>query len=112
MCGHVERQTLIELAWLKLVKMKNNVFFIPMTPEESNLITGLFDRLRQASSQPKDAEADQLIRSKIAETPLAPYLLVQSVLVLQQAVSNAQSRIAALEKQVAEANAAPAQQGG
>lgn len=84
-----------------------------MTPEERNLISGLFDRLSQAGSQAKDAEADQLIRSKVAENPSAPYLLVQSILVMQQAVSNAQNRIAALEKQVAEANAAPGtQQGG
>jgi len=74
-----------------------------MTPEEQNLISSLFDRLAQASNQPKDAEADQLIRSKVAEIPLSPYLLVQSALVMQQALSNAQSRIAALEKQVAEA---------
>jgi uncharacterized protein len=84
-----------------------------MTPEEQNLISGLFDRLRQAGSQPKDAEADQLIRNKIAEIPVAPYLLVQSILVMQQALTNAQSRIGALEKQVAEASSAPStQQGG
>jgi uncharacterized protein len=84
-----------------------------MTPEEQNLISGLFDRLGQASSQAKDAEAEQLIRSKIAEVPVAPYLLVQSVLVLQQAVTNAQGRIATLEKQVAEGNPPPGtQQGG
>jgi len=84
-----------------------------MTPEEQNLISGLFDRLGQASNQPKDAEADQLIRSKVAEIPTAPYLLVQSTLVMQQALSNAQSRIAALEKQLAEAKtSAGAQQSG
>jgi len=77
-----------------------------MTPEEKNLITGLFDRLSQATSQAKDAEADQLIRSKVAENPAAPYLLAQSVLVLQQAVGNAQNRISALEKQLAETNEA------
>jgi hypothetical protein len=74
-----------------------------MIPEEKNLISGLFDRLSQASNQPKDAEADQLIRSKVAEIPEAPYLLVQSTLVMQQALANAQSRITALEKQLAEA---------
>src|ERR1700719_1412855 len=84
-----------------------------MTPEERNLISGLFDRLSQAAGQPRDAEADQLIRSKVAEIPATPYLLVQSILVMQQALSNAQSRIAALEKQVVEANSAPGtQQGG
>jgi uncharacterized protein len=76
-----------------------------MTPEEQNLISGLFDRLAQASNQPKDAEADQLIKNKVAEIPSSPYLLAQSALVMQQALSNAQSRIAALEKQVAEAKA-------
>jgi uncharacterized protein len=84
-----------------------------MTPEEQNLISGLFDRLSQAGSQAKDAEAERFIRSKIAEVPVAPYLLVQSVLVLQQAVTNAQSRITTLEKQLAEADPAPGhQQGG
>lgn len=84
-----------------------------MTPEEQNLISGLFDRLAQASNQSKDAEADQLIRSKVAEIPSSPYLLVQSALVMQQALSNAQSRIATLEKQVAEAKTgAGAQTGG
>ena len=84
-----------------------------MTPAEKNLISGLFDRLHQASNQPKDAEADQLIRGKVAEIPESPYLMVQSTLVMQQALSNAQSRIAALEKQVAEAKTgAGAQQSG
>jgi uncharacterized protein len=83
-----------------------------MTPEERNLISGLFDRLSQASGQAKDPEAEQLIRSKTAEIPAAPYMLVQSTLVMQQAIANAQSRIAALEKQVAETAAAPQQTGG
>ena len=81
-----------------------------MTPEEHNLISGLFDRLSQANSQGKDAEADQLIRSKVAEIPAAPYMLVQSLLVMQQAVANAQSRISALEKQLAERDPAPSTQ--
>jgi uncharacterized protein len=81
-----------------------------MTPEERNLISGLFDRLGQASTQGKDAEADQLIRSKVAEIPAAPYMLVQSLLVMQQAVANAQSRISALEKQLAERDPAPSNQ--
>jgi uncharacterized protein len=84
-----------------------------MTPEEKNLISGLFDRLGEASNQPKDLEAEQLIRSKVTENPSAPYVLAQSVLVMQQALSNAQARISALEKQVAEgAAAAQPRQGG
>jgi len=75
-----------------------------MTPEERNLISSLFERLRKADTQPKDPEAEQLIRQKVAEFPAAPYLLVQSVLVLEHAVANAQARIADLEKQLAAAN--------
>ena len=52
-----------------------------MTPEEQNLIEGLFQRLRQADTNPKDAQAEQLIRAKTAELPSATYLLVQAVLV-------------------------------
>jgi uncharacterized protein len=81
-----------------------------MTPEERNLISSLFDRLGQASNQPKDTEADQLIRGKVAEIPAAPYMLVQSTLVMQQALANAQNRITALEKQVAEAKTAAGSQ--
>ena len=75
-----------------------------MTPEERNLISSLFERLRKADTAPKDPEAEQLIRQKVGEVPAAPYLLVQSVLVLEHAVANAQTRIADLEKQLAAAN--------
>ena len=74
-----------------------------MTSDERTLISTLFDRLKQAGAQPKDAEADEYIRSKVSEQPAAPYLLVQSTLVMQQALAAAQSRIASLEKQLAEA---------
>jgi uncharacterized protein len=75
-----------------------------MTPEERNLISTLFERIRRADTAPKDPEAEDLIRQKVAEFPAAPYLLVQSVLVLEHAVTNAQARIADLEKQLAAAN--------
>src|SRR5260370_7263862 len=62
-----------------------------MTPEEQNLISSLFDRLRQASNQPKDAEADQLIRSKVAELPSPPYPLLHTPLLIPHPLSNAQT---------------------
>jgi len=74
-----------------------------MNPQESALINELFDRVAQTSGQQRDQEAEQLIESKIAATPHAPYVLAQSAIILQQAVVAAQARIAALEKQVAEA---------
>jgi hypothetical protein len=80
-----------------------------MTPEEANLITSLYDRLSQASQQPRDPEVERLIQSRTAMNPAAPYLLTQSTLVLQQAVTAAQGRIAELEKQLAQSTP---QQGG
>jgi uncharacterized protein len=74
-----------------------------MTPEERNLISSLFDRLRKADTASKDPEAEDFIRQNVAQFPAAPYLLVQSLLVLEHAVTNAQARIADLEKQVAAA---------
>jgi uncharacterized protein len=86
-------------------------FLSLMTSEERTLITNLFDRLKQVGAQPKDAEADELIRNKVSDQPAAPYLLVQSTLVMQQALTAAQGRIANLEKQLAEATG-PAQEPG
>ena len=75
-----------------------------MNPQESALINELFDRVAQTSGQQRDQQAEQLIESKIASTPHAPYILAQSTIILQQAVIAAQAKIAALEKQVAEAS--------
>jgi hypothetical protein len=60
-----------------------------MQSQERELIAGLFDRLRPFESQPRDAEAEVLIREGIARQPAAPYLLVQTVLVQEQALKAA-----------------------
>jgi hypothetical protein len=74
-----------------------------MTPQEKDLITQLLDRLKQAGGQPKDPEAEALIRQAVAQQPDAPYYLVQTVLIQDMALNQAQSRIAELERQCAEA---------
>jgi len=81
-----------------------------MTPQERDLVTALLSRLAQQGAQPKDADADALIRRAMAEQPDAPYYLVQTVLVQDMALRNAESRIAELERQLAQAKAAPAPQ--
>ncbi|MBV8212233.1 MAG: DUF2076 domain-containing protein [Verrucomicrobia bacterium] len=84
-----------------------------MTPDEQNLIENLFERLRQADSTQKDPQAEQLIRSKTAAFPAAPYLLAQAVIVQEHALANAQARIAELENHLAAASQnAPAGGGG
>lgn len=77
-----------------------------MTPQEKDLITTLLERLRGAAGQPKDPEADALIRQAMAEQPDAPYLLTQTVLIQDISLHTAQNRIAELEKQLADAQAA------
>ena len=83
-----------------------------MTPEEAQLIIGLHDRLDQVPSHSLDSEAERLISSRVSANPHAPYLLTQSLLVLQQALTGAQTRIADLEKQLAEAKSQTQQGGG
>lgn len=78
-------------------------FLCFMTSDERTLVSTLFDRLNSAAAQPKDPQADEYIRTKVSQQPSAPYLLVQSTLVMQQALTAAQTRIADLEKQLAAA---------
>ena len=79
-----------------------------MQSQERDLIAGLFGRLQQFESQPRDPEAEALIGDFVARQPASPYLLVQTVLVQEQALKAAQERIAELE---AKAGAAPAAAG-
>ncbi|HEX2884865.1 DUF2076 domain-containing protein [Vineibacter terrae] len=79
-----------------------------MTPQEKELITQLLDRLKQAPAQPKDEEAAALIKSGMAAQPDAPYLLIQTVLIQNMALDNAQARLVELERQLAEARQAAA----
>lgn len=87
-----------------------------MTPDERQLISGLFDRMRSFGAPEKDAEAEALIRETVQQIPDAPYMLVQSVLVQEHALQQADQRIRELEARVdaleTEAERAPAQPGG
>jgi hypothetical protein len=78
-----------------------------MTPQERDLITTLLSRLKSAGAagQQKDAEADALIRQAVREQPDMPYYLVQTVLIQDLSLNQAQSRIAELEQQLADAQA-------
>jgi hypothetical protein len=89
-----------------------------MTPDERQLITGLFDRMRAFGPVEKDRDAEALINQTVRQMPDAPYMLVQSVLVQEQALQQADQRIRELEEKVqrleaqtAQARAAPASGG-
>jgi len=68
-----------------------------MQQQERDLIAGLFDRLQPFESQPRDPEAEALIKERASRQPASAYLLVQTVLVQEQALKAAQERIADLE---------------
>jgi uncharacterized protein len=72
-----------------------------MTPQEKDLTTILLDRLNKTEGQ-KDPEAEALIRHATAERHGAPYYLVQTVLIQDLSLHNAQRRITDLETQLTE----------
>jgi hypothetical protein len=86
-----------------------------MTPDERQMITGLFDRLRQQGVVDKDRDAEALIRDLIRQNPDAVYMLVQTNLVQDMVLQQSEERIHDLEDQVAELEARnrpqPQQQG-
>lgn len=75
-----------------------------MDTNERQLIDGLFDRLRQVDgqAQPRDGDAEQLIRQRIGAMPAAPYYMAQAILVQEQALAASQQRIEQLEREAAE----------
>ena len=81
-----------------------------MTPDERQLITDLFERMRSFGPVDKDRDADAQINQAVRATPDAAYKLVQSVLVQENAMQEAGNRIQDLEAQVADLQAALAQQ--
>jgi uncharacterized protein len=79
-----------------------------MTPQEQQLVADLFDRLASLEGQRRDPDAERLIREGLGRAPNAVYALVQSVLVQDEALKRANSRIEELERAIA----APAGGGG
>jgi uncharacterized protein len=79
-----------------------------MTPQEHQLVDDLFDRLSKMESAPRDPDATAVIAQGLRSAPNAVYALVQAVLVQDEALKRANSRIQQLE-----AGGAPEQnQGG
>jgi uncharacterized protein len=70
-----------------------------MTPQERDLIVQLFNRLNQAERQAKDRDAEALIKEGATHVPDAAYLLVQTVLIQDMALAEAEKRIKDLEQQ-------------
>ncbi|MGA9090550.1 MAG: DUF2076 domain-containing protein [Bradyrhizobium sp.] len=68
-----------------------------MTPQERQLVDDLFDRLSKMESAPRDPDAIAAITQGLRAAPNAVYALVQTVLVQDEALRRANSRIQELE---------------
>lgn len=82
-----------------------------MTPEERQVITAIFERLRTAENHPRDPEAERLISELIARQPYAPYAMAQSIYVGEQALARLNSRVCDLEARLEEARSKPQSSG-
>jgi hypothetical protein len=71
-----------------------------MNADERQLITQLFERMRNYGPPEKDRDAESLIKELVRANPDAVYMLVQSVLVQEQALEAANTRIRDLEEQL------------
>jgi hypothetical protein len=82
-----------------------------MTPEERQMLGGLFQRVNSAAATQRDPEAESFISDAVRAAPHAPYVLAQTVLVQQQALEAAANRISQLEA-VAQQGAEQSQEHG
>ena len=75
-----------------------------MDQNERGIIDDLFDRLRRAEgqSEARDPAAEALIARHVVAQPAAPYYMAQAIVVQQEALARAQSRVEELERQFAE----------
>jgi hypothetical protein len=80
-----------------------------MTPQERQLVDDLFDRLSKVENAPRDPDASAAIAQGLRNAPNAMYALVQTVLLQDEALKRANSRIQELEQARAPE---PSQSGG
>lgn len=83
-----------------------------MTPQELKLLDELFDRLASLESAPRDADAVRAINEGLKRAPNALYPLVQTALVQDEALKQADARIRELEAELGIGEPQPPQQGG
>ncbi len=78
-----------------------------MSPEERQLLAGMFERIKANSAGPRDQEAEAFINDQIKAQPSAPYLLAQTVIVQDFALQSANQKLQQLEARVHELESAP-----
>ena len=70
-----------------------------MTPQESELVDALFNRLVQLETAQRDGQAERQIVDGLRRAPHAVYALVQTVLLQDEALKRANARIEELQSQ-------------
>ncbi|MBI4274828.1 MAG: DUF2076 domain-containing protein, partial [Rhizobiales bacterium] len=73
-----------------------------MTPTEREMVADLFDRLAKLEKTERDPQAERAIADGLAHAPNAIYPLVQTVLVQDRALKDADARIRELEAALGE----------
>ncbi|HEY7211283.1 MAG TPA: DUF2076 domain-containing protein [Bryobacteraceae bacterium] len=68
-----------------------------MTPDERKMLLDLAAKIAQTPSQPRDPEAEEIIRTRIGSRPDALYLMTQTVLIQNLALQRAQQQIQELQ---------------
>jgi hypothetical protein len=68
-----------------------------MTPQERKLVDDLFERLATLERNPREPDAEDAIRAGLRKAPNAAYALVQTVLLQEEALRQANDRIAELQ---------------
>ncbi len=74
-----------------------------MTPQERELLEGLFSRIRTAPAGARDLEADAFISEQVRQSPQAAYLLSQTVIVQEEALKAAAAKIEEMTAQLEDA---------
>lgn len=83
-----------------------------MTPQETELVEDLFDRLAKLESLPRDPAAERLIAEGALRAPHALYALVQTALLQDEALKRANARIEELQAELGGGEEPQQRQGG
>jgi hypothetical protein len=70
-----------------------------MNSEERDVISGIFQRLEQAQTQPRDAEAERFIAEKLRTQPYAPYAMAQLIYVQEEAIKSLNQQLEQARRQ-------------
>lgn len=73
-----------------------------MDQRDRQAIDELFGKLQKVDGQapPRDAEAEALIKERVATLPASPYYMAQAIIVQEQALEQTQARVQQLEQEM------------